>query len=196
MQFLLDHIAATMIAGLLLLVILATQFAGQQTNIDATQYYDAKIRLLDLVQSVERDFTNIGSGIDSVKSAIQEFDTLSVPAHISFAARTDSTIPDWQLVTYQWEETGSVTLKDYSTIPTFTVQRLINGAVSGTSTGAITGFRVDLLRADSISITTNFEDMRLVNVIMSTASTLGTNEQVEQCQWRKQFRPMNMTRDQ
>lgn len=196
MQFLLDHIAAAMIAGLLLLVIMATQFAGQQTNIDATQYYDAKIRLLDLVQSVERDFTNIGSGLDSVQFAIQEFDTVSVPARISFAARTDSTIPGWQLVTYQWEETGSVTLKDNSTIPTYTVQRLINGAVSGTSTGSITGFRVDLLRADSISITTNFQDTRLVNVIMSTASTLGTNEQVEQSRWRKQFRPMNMTRAQ
>ena len=196
MQFLLDHIAAVLITSILLLVIMATQFAGQQTNIDATQYYDAKIRLLDLVQSVERDFTNIGSGLDSVKFAIQEFDTVSVPARITFAARTDSTIPGSQLVTYQWEETGSVRLKDQSTIPTYTVQRLIDGAISGTSAGAITGFRVDLLRADSISITTNFEDMRLVNVIMSTASTLGTNEQVEQSRWRKQFRPMNMTRAQ
>ena len=106
MQFLLDHIAAVLITTILLLVIMATQFAGQQTNIDATQYYDAKIRLLDLVQSVERDFTNIGSGLDSVKFAIQEFDTVSVPARITFAARTDSTIPGSQLVTYQWEETG------------------------------------------------------------------------------------------
>ena len=87
-----------------------------------------------------------------------------------------------------------MTMKDKSTIPTYTVQRLIDGNVSGSSTGAITDFRVDLLTADSLAITTNFGDMRLVNVFMSAASTLGTNEQVEQTRWRKQFRPINMTR--
>jgi hypothetical protein len=149
-----------------------------------------------MVQSVERDFTNLGSGTDSVKFAIQEFDTLAIPARISFVARTDSTDPLGHSVTYRWEAMDSVVLKDKSVIPTYNVERLIDGNVSGRSVGAITGFRVDLLTADSLSINTNFQNVRLVNVLISVASTLGTNAQIEQSRWRKQFRPMNMTRDQ
>lgn len=195
MQFLLDHIAAVMITGIILLVILATQYAGQQTNIDATQYYDVKTRMLDLVESIERDFTNLGSGIDSVKFAIQSFDTTGVPASISFAARTDSTDPSAHIITYQWEVDGSVTLKD-TTVSTFTVRRLIDGIVSGMSTGSITLLRIDLLRADSLNVGVNYANTRLINVILRASSTLGTNEQVEQSSWRKQFRPVNMTRAQ
>jgi hypothetical protein len=196
MQFLLDHIAAVVISGIILLVIIATQYRGQQTNIDATQFYDSRIRLLDMVQSVERDFTNMGSGVDSVQYAISSFDTLSSPATISFFARTDSTDFNPHTVTYQWESTDSLTLKDKTKIPTYTVKRLIDGNMSGQSVGAITGFRVDLLTRDSLAVNANFKDVRFVNVLLRVASTLGTNAQVEETNWRKQFRPMNMTREQ
>jgi len=194
MQFLLDHLAAVVIAGLLLLVIIATQFRGQQTGIDATQFYDTRTRLLDLVQSVERDFSNLGSGADSVQYAIQEFDTLSTPARISFVARTDSSDPSGHTVTYRWTATDSVQLKDLTMQPTYTVERLIDGNLSGQSIGSVTGFRVDLLTRDSLAVSSNFKQVRLINVLLSAASTLGTNAQIEQSSWRKQFRPMNLTR--
>lgn len=194
MQFLLDHLASVVITGILLLAILATQFRGQQASVDAVQYYDAKIRLLSLVQMIERDFTNIGSGVDSVKFAITELDTVSVPAEFTFLARTDSTDNASHTVTYQWEEEGDVTLKDKTTIPTYTVRRIIDGAISGTSTGSVTNFRIDLFTADSFIVAANYAATRFINVSVKSVSTLGTVAQVEQSGWNKSFRPVNLTR--
>ncbi len=194
MQFLLDHLASVVITGILLLAILATQFRGQQASVDAVQYYDAKTRLLSLVQMIERDFTNIGSGVDSVKFAITELDTVSVPAEFTFLARTDSTDSAAHTVTYQWEEEGDVTLKDKTTIPTYTVRRIIDGSISGTSTGAVTNFRIDLFTADSFIVAANYAATRFINVSVKSVSTLGTVAQVEQSAWNKSFRPVNLTR--
>lgn len=194
MQFLFDHLASVVITGIILLAIIATQFRGQQASVDAVQFYDAKTRMLSLVQMVERDFTNIGSGVDSVKYAITDLDTVSVPAEFTFLARTDSANFAAQTVTYQWEEEGSVRLKDKSYVPTYTVRRLINGVTSGISSGAITDFRIDLFTADSIVIGTNYASTRLVNVSMKSVSTIGTVQQAEQSHWNKSFRPVNMTR--
>ena len=194
MQFLLDHLASVVITGILLLAILATQFRGQQASVDAVQFYDAKTRLLSLVQMIERDFTNIGSGVDSVKFAITELDTVSVPAEFTFLARTDSTDSAAHTVTYQWEEEGDVTLKDKTTIPTYTVRRIIDGSISGTSTGAVTNFRIDLFTADSFIVAANYAATRFINVSVKSVSTLGTVAQVEQSAWNKSFRPVNLTR--
>jgi hypothetical protein len=194
MQMLLDHLASVAIAGLILLSILALQMRGKDASIEATQFYDSKIRLLSIAEVIERDFSNIGSGVDSVQYAITSLDTVSVPARFIFQARTDTLDKAAHTLIYEWEPTGSVALSD-TTYSTYTVKRIINGAISGTNVGSITSLSIKLFNEAGIEITTNYADTRRLNVRVKTISTLGVNSEVELSGWNKNFRPMNLTRD-
>ena len=106
MQFMLDHIAAVIISGVVILVIAVVQLRGSDTSIEATQYAAAKTRMLDIVQYVERDFMNIGSGMADVSTAINHLDDTGNSREFSFQARTSQGDPLAYPIVYRWTETG------------------------------------------------------------------------------------------
>ena len=193
MQLLLDHIASIGIAGLILLSLLVLHERGGDASIEATQFHTAKTRMLSLAEMVERDFTNIGSGVDSVQFAITKLDTVSVPATFAFQARTDTADASPHAVVYEWEADGSVEIGD-STYSTYSVKRIINGTTSGWSSGSITSFSIAMFGAAGNQITTNYADTRIITVSVSAVSTVGVGEKIEQSDWDRTFRPMNLTR--
>jgi len=194
MQFIIDHITGVVIAAIVVMIIAVTQFRSSESSIGAAQYAAAKTRMLDVAQYVEQDFTNIGSGVDTVANAIQSFDTVSAVKHFQFLGRIDIADPTVHTIRYQWEETGSAIVQG-NTVPAYTVERRIDGTVSGTSPPTITDFRIDLMTGDSVAVTSaNFPDTRIVAVWVTSVSPLGPNKTLEQTRWRKIFRPVNMTR--
>ena len=193
MQLLLDHLASVAIAGLVLLAILALQIRGNDVSIGATQYYNTKTRMLSLAEMVERDFTNIGSGVDSVEYAITMLDTSSTTRRFVFQTRVDTLDVAPHTVTYEWAATGNAALKD-TTTATYTVKRIIDGVTSGQSVGSVISFGIKMFNNNGLQITTNYHDTRLINVSMATVSTLGINKKLEHSRWNKSFRPMNLTR--
>jgi Tfp pilus assembly protein PilE len=193
MQLLLDHLASVAIAGLFLLAVLALQTRGNDASIEATQFNNTKTRMLSLAAMVERDFTNIGSGVDSVAYAITSLDTTSATRRFVFLARTDTADAAAHTVTYEWEAAGSAQLTD-TTLATYTVKRIINGYTSGQSVDSVTSFGIKLFNSSGIQITTNYADTRFVNVSVTAVSTLGVMSELEQSRWNKSFRPINLTR--
>jgi Tfp pilus assembly protein PilE len=194
MQFMLDHIAGVVIAAIVVMIIAVTQFRGSEVSIEATQYAAAKTRMLDVAQFIEQDFSNIGSGVRPASSAIQVLDTTSTPREFRFLARTSQADPDSHVVAYRWSATGTTVLANNVTVPTYTVERRIDGTVSGTSMGTVTGFRIDLMTADSTAVTTNYDATSIVSVLLKATSPLGVSKGIEQTRWRKVFRPVNLTR--
>jgi hypothetical protein len=193
MQLLLDHLASVAIAGLVLLAILALQIRGNDVSTGATQYYNTKTRMLSLAEMVERDFTNIGSGVDSVQYAITSLDTTSATRRFVFLARVDTADASPHIVTYEWSATGNATLKD-TVATTYTVKRMIDGVTSGQSVDSVTSFGIELFNDSGLQITTNYPNTRVINVAVTSVSTLGINSKMEQSRWNKSFRPMNLTR--
>jgi hypothetical protein len=63
MHVLLDHLAATVIGGTVILLLAVLAFRGQETAIDSTQYATAKTRVIDWARMVEQDLNNVGSGL-------------------------------------------------------------------------------------------------------------------------------------
>lgn len=193
MQFIIDHITGVVVAATVLLVLAVTQFRGRDASIDATQYSAAKTRVLAIAEAIERDFSNIGSGMDSVKYAIVGLDTTSSTKYFEFAGQTIQADPTVRTIRYQWTQTGTKELAA-GQVPTYTIQRIIDGSVSGSSLPTVTGFTIDLMTADSAMVITNYADTRIVGVNLKAVSPVGVSKGIEQTRWVKVFRPMNLTR--
>ena len=192
MQLILDHITGVVTAAIVILAIAVTQFRSRDASYDATRYSAAKVRMLSVVEVMEQDIRNLGAGVDTAAHAIQGFDTTGTTRYLEFLGQTSQADEAVHVIRYEWSETGSVTLDDGSTIPTLTLERLIDGTVSGTSVGTITELTVDPMTRDSIAVTTNFRDTQIVAIELAAISPLGKGRQVEQTRWQKVFRPVNL----
>lgn len=77
MHVLLDHLAATVIGGTVILLLAVLAFRGQETAIDSTQYATAKTRVIDWARMVEQDLNNVGSGLTGPEiTAGQAFESI------------------------------------------------------------------------------------------------------------------------
>lgn len=194
MQFMIDHIAGVVIAAIVVMVIAVTQFRGSEVSIEATQYAAVKTRMLDVAQFIEQDFTNIGSGVPSGgSSAIVSLDTIATPKTFTFLGRTSQADEAPHTILYRWSVTDSAVVAN-EIVPTYTIERVIDGVVSGTSMGTVTEFRIDLMTADSTIVISNYGATRIVSVLMKATSPLGVSKGIEQTRWRKVFRPVNLVR--
>ncbi|MDX1740687.1 MAG: hypothetical protein R3178_05305, partial [Rhodothermales bacterium] len=188
MQFLLDHIAAVVITGFIILIIGAVSFRGQTASIDSTQYFAQKRMLLDLVQMAERDFTNIGSGGTPPGTAIISFDTSGTVKEFTFRARPDSiAVPNFILtppstIAYEWQEVGTLNLTTGSA-KAYTVERKVDGVVAGRSTGYITSFDIDFFAAGGTSVAATADSMRVIRLDVTAVSPLGRGNNIEQSRW-------------
>jgi limonene-1,2-epoxide hydrolase len=193
-QFIIDHLTGVIVSAIVILIIATTQLRSRDASIDATQYAAAKTRVMAIAEAIERDFSNLGSGVDSVKYAIIGFDTVSSPMFFEFVGQTVQGDPTPRTIRYQWQQSGYAQLANAVTRPTYTIERRINGVVSGTSMDTITGFEVDLMTADSNAVVTNYADTRIVGVLLTAVSPVGVSKEIEQTRWRRVFRPVNMLR--
>lgn len=196
MQFLIDHVASIFIGSILILIVAGLQLRTRNSSIDATQYGAAKTRLLDIVEMIEQDFSNIGSGVPTaaIATSIQSFDTLSSTRVFEFLGRTGVADPSPHVIRYEWAPTGTATLNDGTSIPTYQITRRLDGAFSGESMSTITGVRIDLMDADSVAVGGLFANTRLVSVDITAVSPIGVGDAIEQPRWRRIFRPVNLTR--
>lgn len=195
MQFLLDHIAAVVITGFIILILGAVSFRGQSASIDSTQYYAQRRMLMDLVQFVERDFGNIGAGVNPASAVFTsiDFDTSGTDKYLQFQARPDSTDLVPSLIRYEWEQIGTLELQS-GTVPALEVRRLTDSNPAGMSSGYITSFRVDFFAQGGTSVVPTVDSMRVVQVDVTAVSPLGRGNTIEQSRWTRVFRPVNLTR--
>jgi hypothetical protein len=110
MQELIGHIAAVVIGGVLVLVLAALLWRGEQTHLGVVQYDTAKTGLLDFVRFLEEDLSNLGAGVpnavltDTSAGGLSDawqggfyhdgtaaFDTASTPRVLRFCSWTDRT---------------------------------------------------------------------------------------------------------
>ncbi len=193
MQTLIDHIAGVIIGGTVILLILASQLKGQKASIESTQYYATKAGLFSLVESIERDFSNIGSGVPHGGVLIDTLDTTGTVKAFQFRARVAQADPAPHIFRYEWTEDGSANLST-GAVPLYRVERKVDGAVTGQSNGMITSMRIDLLTSDSLDVGATYGLTRQLNVQLTAVSPIGVGEGFEQSRWSKVFRPANLTR--
>jgi len=208
MQVMIDHAAAVVIGATIFLLIAAMQFRGQEATIQAAQVDAGKGSLRVLVDMIEQDFNNIGSGVErpndptlplAASEVIKSYGADGSYTALKFWALTSATgTPEPQLITYRWKQEGTATLPNGAVVPTSRVERLVGqpGTLSGASFDNVTTFTVDLARDDQAAVPPNSADYRAVrymNVDIAMVSPLGTEGTIEQTRWSKQFRPINLS---
>ena len=186
---------SALVAGVVLLMIQSTAFRGQEAAISTLQYSAVKQSTVDLVGMMERDFRNIGSNYPypSLLSelSVLNYDTVSATHQFEFSAQTRRGLPP-DVVRYEWKPGTPVTTGGH-TYPTFTVERYVNGMLSGSNTGAITSLSIELSTESGAPVMAAAET-RQIRVEMMMISSLGMDGEIKQARWSETFHPMHLAK--
>lgn len=232
MQEWIGHIAAAIIGGVIILILAVIGWRGQHHAISATQYSAAKGGMLYFVEVMEEDLSNMGAGQTTTSlsapggyGAFVDVNLASDPYHVEFFSWTDRSTDidpttDQNIrVRYEWEETGTVQVKDPATntyVPaeTYLIKRFVNDSPTGESIDTLTEVELTFLDGSGGEITATqieatpslLRQVRAIDVNLRAVSPLGGGEgylttedpalqyQIDQTRWNRVIRPINLTR--
>jgi hypothetical protein len=200
MQVIIDHLAAVVIGAALLFVAAAMMLRSNDSSIESARIDAGRGGLRLLVDQVEQDFGNMGSGLRNPNQTLADaaitFRGLESGYQVlRFRGLVGPGSPTPGLITYRWRETGTVALADGTVVPVSQVERLVDGTVTGSSFDNVTAFDI-ILREDDLDAfdpaSGDYHLVRYVDVAISMVSPLGADGVIEQTRWVKQFRPVNL----
>lgn len=182
---------------------------GQEESIDSTQILRAKRVLNTMVQNLELDFRNLGSGKLDIESALPVggIDTLSCHASkgpecvFSFWSRVDTVGVDTNLVQYVWswyanEEIDtdlSGSNDNIVSVPVYRLKRVVDGT-EVLHIDRVRHFEIGTFDNDG-NPTGNVLEVRQIEVRLETLiPTTSRDEAMEVASWSTFFRPANLTR--
>ncbi len=210
MQALINNIAATFIAGMILLMVLFLQFRSQATTIEAAQYSMAKTDQFQAVEILEMELRNAGAGIrhpvmtftGGTIDTTSCFTSPSATCSFTFWTRLDSTLVDTMLVRYDWTQTGTIRLTGHNPgstpipQPVYSVTRFVNGTAWGHLLDRATDFRIRMFDRLGNPINGNPQDTRRLQVRFEvpTRNTMKPTG-IETVEWESVFWPVNLTRE-
>lgn len=200
MQFLLDHLSAIVVSGIVLLILLGVSLASQTSAVQAVQA-DARFAAADaIVDMLEGDLPNVGAGVaagDDRILALEGTAALTTAFEFSGAVGASATAAV-ERVRYELEEAGTVVVGQgaaQQTVPAYTLRRLVHDGsafrLSGASRSTVTAFTVRLLDAAGAPVGSPLDAARVAEVALATASPLGDGASVSR--WQRRFQLLNVT---
>ena len=208
MQAMIDHVAAFVIGAIVLFALFAMAATSNDGAIEAVQVDMGKTELRLLVDALEQDMNNMGSGMpnpnfNGTDRVVRTYTKAGAKTTLMFRSLQDDTgTPSPSDVTYEWEPSGTVTFPDGTTTPAFVVTREADGATS--TFGTATTFSLRLLKDSPVlgivevmpdSHPDSLALVRYVDVAVGLAAPAGTEDLVQRTQWSKRFRPINLDND-
>lgn len=205
MQAMIDHVAAFVIGAVILFAVFALSAKSNDSAIEAVQVDLGKTELRLLVDALEQDFNNIGSGmanpnLNGANRVVRTYADSSGYTKLTFLAiQNDTGTPTPAAVTYRWRPNGTVTFPDGTTAPAVEVTRESGGAT--TSFGRATEFTLSLFKDSPVlgivpvpkgSVPDSLALVRYVDVSVGLVAPAGTDDLVQRTQWAKRFRPVNL----
>jgi hypothetical protein len=225
MQNFIGYTISVVIAGLILLMVLALQFRQREVAVDTVQYEAAKSEILAFVAVVEQDFRNMGSqqralaktandlAVDTAVTRIYP-DPKGPDYAVSGSDTTwivefwGSTLPEQpaQRIRYEYTKLASETMRvmrngTEQDVHVYDVVRLVDGAVTARSSGEITDFSVtprmkeECDTTDPERIPSQRRFTRKIDVKIKAISPLGQGDYIEETVFQSGYTPLGMTRD-
>jgi hypothetical protein len=205
MQTMVDHAAAVIIGIALLLLLAAMSLRAQDSSVEAAQVEIGKGELRSLVDLLEQDLNNMGSGMtfpntNNGNRVIRTFGPGSgadagYTVFSFYGLGAPGGAADTVLVTYRSRQQGTATLPSGATVNTFVVERTDPAGRTARYTSA-TRFALTLTTKEYSTLapgSLNLEEARYVTADVAMVSPLGAEGVLEQTRWAKQFRPLNLT---
>lgn len=203
MQELIGQIAATVIGGVIILILAVIAWRGQNHATSAVQYSAGKEGILDFAQVMEEDLSNMGAGLKNATLADSSkhggfadataFDTSSTVREFRFYSWTDrltddnyATDTDAVLVRYQWSQTGTVQVLNpltqvLETKPTYIIERAVDSGAgfepAGSSIETLTEVSFDFFdefgNPENVGTAAGMRDVRAMDVTLRAVTPLG-----------------------
>lgn len=135
MQFVFDHLISFAVAGVVILLVATMSLTQAEGTRDMTKFYGLQRVKADFVDRVESDLTSAGVGVPSGASAVQ----IATAERFAFYGVVDPS--------------GATGLIEYREVPAgivdgalaWSVERYVDGALTGRSAGVVARFEVELL---------------------------------------------------
>lgn len=203
MQAMIDHTAAVVIGATILFILFALSTRSNDSSIEATQVDITRTELRTLVDVIEQDFNNMGSGmgdpnVSATERVVRSRGTVGGYETVTFLATPNDTgSPSPVLVTYRWKQDGTAVLPDGTVVDVYEVEREIGGqtATFENATNINVTMRYETLLPVSSAAYANSDSLaavRYLDVDVGMVSPVGTEDLIQQARWKKRFRPLNL----
>jgi hypothetical protein len=181
MQFLLDNILATVIAGTVFLMIVSLTVRGYETSVDTTNHYALKRQELNFIDVLKQDL----SGVQKVYTPVED------PADSTFRFRTrinpgnDTTTA---IIKYR-----RVWTQERNDVDFYQIQRIVNDAPSGASMLTITMWEIEARNvAGNPVVDSTLGEAGQIYVRFEAAAPFKDDDIVSLSRWEATFRPPSL----
>lgn len=203
MQLILDHLNAVLVASILIGVALTLNVRNQESAVEVTQFHAAKAQQSALIDLIEYDLEDLGSGVATGDQMITAYDVDGFGVK-AFELRRELVDAEGeaQVVRVRYARTyaGSYTTKEDVIIPYFHIRRFVeteNGAMASTTGSGyeVATFDLTLLGPDGNVVTDNLNAATSIRVHLTSALPFQHgNGDVKFTSWEGTFRPANLAR--
>lgn len=202
MQLIFDNLTAVIVSAILLGTVLTVNLRGQESAVEATQFHAAKQQQAALINMVEYDFEDLGSGVPTGEQMIVAYD-VDVFGVKEFEFRREFVDNSGEAtlasVRYSRVLDGTYETADGATLPRFRILRYVeaeDGSMAR-STGdgfPVISFDIELVDDSGEAVATNLNDASSINVSLRTSLPFQAGEQIQYMSWDGAFRPSNLAR--
>lgn len=187
MHVLLDHLTATVVGSIVLLVLLAVVMRTGEAETDQQVYETSQRMAQSLAQQLEGDLLNIGYGLPSTVAPIESWTDSSLVIH-----RRSGTQPTDPILRVEYRRTTrDSTVVDGVTLPVYQVERFQDGAPAGGTAPTLTAFELDLIDAAGAE-TTDLAQAVAVRALFRTSFGTGDDQADNGSRFSRTFHSANL----
>ncbi len=197
MLLLYDHLVAVLIGGFIFLVLVQMQQTGIQAQVEVTRYYASRTQMVGFIEMLQRDFQNVGAGVDPSDQMMVSFSWDDTEKSIEFLATVDTTagapveLIKYQLLSVPSQESHCEKVECYE------IQRFVHDGTAyqadGKSMNTLTEFEIQLRMWNGSPVVGDLDDTREIFVRVVALSPMGEGGFIKRSRWQTQFRPINLT---
>lgn len=193
MQYLLDHLSATLVGLALIVILMVVQVRGQHSSAERTAVYAAKKHTLELADLLTRELSNIGAEMPDGQR-IGKVSTNAYGLTDTLRFRYVNTAGDTLQIEYVLVPADTVILADTATV-VYKMQRYQNGVLAGGSMATLRAFNIDLLDDFHVVVAdTLLEQARKVRIRLASVLPYGDPEDffLPEVYWGTTLRPQSL----
>ncbi|MEO1477156.1 MAG: hypothetical protein AAFV01_01125 [Bacteroidota bacterium] len=194
MQFIYDHLNATLIGTGVFFILVGVQLTGTNSTVDETFFAAARTQMQSFVDLLDEDLANVGAGVPAAMDPFVDYDAAS---HLTFRRKLDAADSTFVEVEYRWTVADSVTYVDdgvSSRLPLYRVERLVNGVMSGSSPPSLMTLQMQPQETDGTPPAT-LADATAIYIrfdLLYAGSDTVTDQTARRARWARTYRPANL----
>lgn len=175
MQFVLDNLLASMIAGMVFLILASATLQNQLASVETSNLYTLKTQELGFIEVLKRDL----HGVSKVSNVAEN------PADSSFTfyAQLDNADTTKVPVTYKRTKVGM-----RGNVPLYQIKRFESGLPAGASMVTMTSWKIEARNVEGGSIA-DPADAGQIYVRFEAAAPWKDDDAIRRTRWEATFRP-------